>query len=120
MKVIYKISQDKIEDGFDIIELEIPLRDISEEEISILKKLDFQIEEMKTDLLKLRTDNFLNYLVEINNENKGIFFEKTKEFYKYMENMSYIRDNPLLYDNLIIWKNGIKIQMVVGVNRGEI
>lgn len=114
MKVIYKVSQNKIEDGFDLIELEISQRDITEEEMSILRKFDFQIEKIEKDLLQIRTDNFFNYVVEVNNEDKGIFLEKTKEFYKYIGNMSHIRENSPLYDNLIIWKNGIKIQMVVG------
>lgn len=113
MEVKYIISQDKIKDGFDSIELIILKNSISKKEKEILKKYYFSFEEIEDAQVKIKTDNFFNCFIEIDGKNEGIYFHKTKYFYTYMKDLSYLREDPSKYENLIISKDGIRIELII-------
>ena len=113
MRIKYIISHDKINGNFDFIELVILKNSISKKEKEILQKYCFIFEEIENTQMKIKTDNFLNCFVEIDGKNKGIYFHKTKYFYNYMNDLSYLREDPSKYENLIISKDGIRVELII-------
>ncbi len=113
MRIKYIVSNDKINGNFDFIELVILKNSISEKEKEILQKYSFIFEEIENAQMKIKTDNFFNCFVEIDGKNKGIYFHKTKYFYTYMKDLSYLREDPSKYKNLIISKDGIRVELII-------
>ena len=113
MRIKYIISHDTIKENFDFIELVISKNSISKKEKEILQKCCFIFEEIENTQMKIKTDNFLNCFVEIDGKNKGIYFHKTKYFYTYMKDLSYLREDPSKYENLIISKDGVRVELII-------
>lgn len=113
MEIKYIVSQNKVNGNLDSVEFVILKNSISKKEEEILKKYYFTFEELENTQVKIRTDYFLNCFVEIDGKNEGIYFYKTKYFYTYMKDLSYLREEPSKYENLIISKDGIKVELII-------
>ena len=113
MEIKYIVSQNKVNGNLDSVEFVILKNSISKKEEEILTKYYFTFEELENTQVKIRTDYFLNCFVEIDGKNEGMYFYKTKYFYTYMKDLSYLREEPSKYENLIISKDGIRIELII-------
>ncbi|EYD69446.1 hypothetical protein IX329_002607 [Fusobacterium necrophorum] len=117
MKFRYKTleTEDIIEDIQDedigMAEIEIILTTLDEREKKILKLCSVEYEYIDNSQIKLYTTDFINFSVEIDKKNEGIFLQKSKNYYEYFENNYFYEENPK-NRNLIISKEGVRVELI--------
>lgn len=91
--------------------IEVFFSSISEEEKEVLNSCGVEYKIINDKRIKISSEKFINFFIEIDGKSQGIFLEKTKEYYKYFkENYSY--EENINNKNLIISKEGIKIELI--------
>ena len=109
MKVVYEVY---IEDeNYDTppTRIELIFSELTTLEEKILKENNFKYEYTDENKVKIRNENFIYCTVEIDNENKGIFLEKTKNYYNYIKCDYYFLEKS---ENLVISKEGVKVELI--------
>ena len=109
MKVVYEVY---IEDeNYDIppTRIELIFSELTTLEEKILKENNFKYKYTDENKVKIRDENFIYCTVEIDNENKGIFLEKTKNYYNYIKGDYYFLEKS---KNLVISKEGVKVELI--------
>lgn len=98
----------------------IELDKITKEEENFFKKNNI-IYRTNKDKIEIFILSFLNYFVEYNSDAKeGIYFEKTKGYYKYYEDSYYIDEMTEEDPNLVICKDRLKLEIIVVLGKVEI
>ena len=111
---VYLEDENENEDDFDapMKRLELIFSHITEEEKEILEKYDFKHEYTKDNKIKLiDEDCAIYYTVEIDDEDKGIYLEKTKTYYNYFKYDFISRENERT-KNLVIFKEGVRVEII--------
>ena len=108
MKVIYEVF---IEDDDDasLTRIELIFSELTALEKKILEENNFKYEYTNENKIKIKDENFIYCTVEIDNENKGIFLEKTKNYYNYIKCDYYFLEKS---ENLVISKEGVKVELI--------
>ena len=108
MKVIYEVF---IEDDDDasLTRIELIFSELTALEKKILEENNFKYEYTNENKIKIKDENFIYCTVEIDNENKGIFLEKTKNYYNYIKGDYYFLEKS---KNLVISKEGVKVELI--------
>lgn len=118
MKVKYNIRSLIIEDNeIDFIEIKLESSSLNWREIQILKKSKIEYKVLKNKEILLIVKSFYSYFVEIDGESKGIFFEKTKRYNRYLKNALLLRteEEKNKIKNLIISKEGVRVEIEVKI-----
>ena len=108
-------NENENEDDFDAPRkrLELIFSHITEEEKEILEKYDFKYEYTEDNKIKLiDEDCAIYYTVEIDDEDKGIYLEKTKTYYNYFISRENERTK-----NLVISKEGVRVEIIFNERR---
>ena len=112
-------NENENEDDFDAPRkrLELIFSHITEEEKEILEKYDFKYEYTEDNKIKLiDEDCAIYYTVEIDDEDKGIYLEKTKTYYNYFKYDFISRENER-NKNLVIFKEGVRVEIIFNERR---
>ena len=112
-------NENENEDDFDAPRkrLELIFSHITEEEKEILEKYDFKYEYTEDNKIKLiDEDCAIYYTVEIDDEDKGIYLEKTKTYYNYFKYDFILRENERT-KNLVISKEGVRVEIIFNERR---
>ena len=111
-------NENENEDDFDAPRkrLELIFSHITEEEKEILEKYDFKYEYTEDNKIKLKEENAIYYTVEIDDEDKGIYLEKTKTYYNYFKYDFISRENERT-KNLVISKEGVRVEIIFNERR---
>ena len=114
----YLEDENENEDDFDIPmrKIELIFSHITEEEKEILEKYNFKYEYTKDNKIKLKEENAIYYTVEIDEEDKGIYLEKTKTYYNYFKYDFISRENERT-KNLVISKEGVRVEIIFNERR---
>ena len=109
MKVVYEVFIE--DDNYDTppTRIELIFSELTTLEEKILKENNFKYEYTDENKVKIRDENFIYCTVEIDNENKGIFLEKTKNYYNYIKCDYYFLEKS---ENLVISKEGVKVELI--------
>ena len=102
------------EDDFDTPRkrLELIFSHITEEEKEILEKYDFKYEYTEDNKIKLiDEDCAIYYTIEIDDEDKGIYLEKTKIYYNYFK-YDFCSKESEDTRNLVISKEGVRVEII--------
>ena len=91
--------------------LELIFSYLTEEEKEILEKYNFKYEYTEDNKIKLKEENAIYYTVEIDEEDKGIYLEKTKTYYNYFKYDFISRENERT-KNLVISKEGVRVEII--------
>ena len=116
---VYLEDENENEDDFDapMKRLEFIFSHITEEEKEILEKYDFKYEYTEDNKIKLiDEDCAIYYTVEIDDEDKGIYLEKTKTYYNYFKYDFISRENERT-KNLVIFKEGVRVEIIFNERR---
>ena len=70
-------------------------------------RIELIFSELKTLEEKILKEN--NFKYEYTDENKGIFLEKTKNYYNYIKGDYYFLEKS---KNLVISKEGVKVELI--------
>ena len=114
MEVRYDVYlEDQNEDDFDapMRKIELIFSYITEEEKEILEKYNFKYEYTEDNKIKLKEENAIYYTVEIDEEDKGIYLEKTKTYYNYFK-YDFISRESEDTRNLVISKEGVRVEII--------
>ena len=114
MEVRYDIYlEDQNEDDFDapMRKIELIFSHITEEEKEILEKYNFKYEYTEDNKIKLKEENAIYYTVEIDEEDKGIYLEKTKIYYNYFK-YDFCSKESEDTRNLVISKEGVRVEII--------
>jgi len=76
--------------------IELKFLNISKEEEQILKNLNINYKIYRNKTIKIQLLNFINYVVEKDGEEKGIYIKKTKEYEK-----AYFNVDALCTDDIV-------------------
>ena len=95
----------------ELIELEFSY--ISKEEEQILKNLNVSYKIYNDKTVKIQLLNFINYIVEEDEEEKGIYIEKTKEYEEFFKEANIIFNKNGNYINLVISKEKVRVEIIV-------
>ena len=95
----------------ELIELEFSY--ISKEEEQILKNLNVSYKIYNDKTVKIQLLNFINYIVEEDEEEKGIYIEKTKEYEEYFKEANIIFNKNGNYINLVISKEKVRVEIII-------
>ena len=108
MKVIYEVF---IEDDDDasLTRIELIFSELTTLEKKILEENNFKYEYTNENKIKIKDENFIYCTVEIDGQNKGIFLEKTKNYYNYIKCDYYFLEKS---ENLVISKEGVKVELI--------
>ncbi|WP_274236126.1 hypothetical protein [Fusobacterium nucleatum] len=108
MKVIYEVF---IEDDDDasLTRIELIFSELTALEKKILEENNFKYEYTNENKIKIKDENFIYCTVEIDGQNKGIFLEKTKNYYNYIKCDYYFLEKS---ENLVISKEGVKVELI--------
>ena len=108
MKVIYEVF---IEDDDDasLTRIELIFSELTALEKKILEENNFKYEYTNENKIKIKDENFIYCTVEIDGQNKGIFLEKTKNYYNYIKCNYYFLEKS---ENLVISKEGVKVELI--------
>ena len=112
-------NENENEDDFDAPRkrLELIFSHITEEEKEILEKYDFKYEYTEDNKIKLIDEDYaIYYTVEIDDEDKGIYLEKTKTYYNYFKYDFILRENERT-KNLVISKEGVRVEIIFNERR---
>ena len=117
MKVIYEVF---IEDDDDasLTRIELIFSELTALEKKILEENNFKYEYTNENKIKIKDENFIYCTVEIDGQNKGIFLEKTKTYYEYFK-YDYFFKKSEKTENLVISKEGIRIEIIFDKMNGE-
>ena len=97
--------------------LELLFSCLTEEEKEILEKYNFKYEYTKDNKIKLiDEDCAIYYTIEIDDEDKGIYLEKTKTYYNYFKYDFISRENERT-KNLVISKEGVRVEIIFNERR---
>ena len=120
MEVIYDVFIEDDEERFNNSpqKIEIIFSKLIEKEKELLEKYNFKYEYTDKNKIKIKDENFIYCTVEIDNENKGIFLEKTKTYYEYFK-YDYFFKKSEKTENLVISKEGIRIEIIFDKMNGE-
>ena len=116
---VYLEDQNENEDDFDapMRKIELIFSHITEEEKEILEKYDFKYEYTEDNKIKLIDEDYaIYYTVEIDDEDKGIYLEKTKTYYNYFKYDFISRENERT-KNLVISKEGVRVEIIFNERR---
>ena len=111
---VYLEDENENEDDFDAPRkrLELIFSHITEEEKEILEKYDFKYEYTEDNKIKLiDEDCAIYYTIEIDDEDKGIYLEKTKTYYNYFK-YDFISRESEDTRNLVISKEGVRVEII--------
>ena len=111
---VYLEDEDENEDDFDIPmrKIELIFSHITEEEKEILEKYNFKYEYTEDNKIKLiDEDCAIYYTVEIDDEDKGIYLEKTKIYYNYFK-YDFCSKESEDTRNLVISKEGVRVEII--------
>ena len=95
----------------ELIELEFSY--ISKEEEQILKNLNVSYKIYNDKTVKIQLLNFINYIVEEDEEEKGIYIEKTKEYEEFFKEANIIFNKNGNYINLVISKEKVRVEIII-------
>ena len=95
----------------ELIELEFSY--ISKEEDQILKNLNVSYKIYNDKTVKIQLLNFINYIVEEDEEEKGIYIEKTKEYEEFFKEANIIFNKNGNYINLVISKEKVRVEIII-------
>ena len=112
-------NENENEDDFDAPRkrLELIFSHITEEEKEILEKYDFKYEYTEDNKIKLIDEDYAIYnTVEIDDEYKWIYIEKTKNYYNYFKYDFISRENERT-KNLVISKEGVRVEIIFNERR---
>ena len=112
-------NENENEDDFDAPRkrLELIFSHITEEEKEILEKYDFKHEYTKDNKIKLIDEDYgIYYTIEIDDEDKGIYLEKTKTYYNYFK-YNFISKEDEKTRNLVISKEGVRVEIIFNEGR---
>ena len=107
-------NENENEDDFDAPRkrLELIFSHITEEEKEILEKYDFKYEYTEDNKIKLiDEDCAIYYTIEMDDEDKGIYLEKTKTYYNYFK-YDFISRESEDTRNLVISKEGVRVEII--------
>ena len=107
-------NENENEDDFDAPRkrLELIFSHITEEEKEILEKYNFKYEYTKDNKIKLiDEDCAIYYTIEIDDEDKGIYLEKTKIYYNYFK-YDFCSKESEDTRNLVISKEGVRVEII--------
>ena len=109
MKVVYEVFIE--DDNYDTppTRIELIFSELTTLEEKILKENNLKYEYTDENKVKIRDENFIYCTVEIDNENKGIFLEKTKNYCNYIKGDYYFLEKS---KNLVISKEGVKVELI--------
>ena len=116
---VYLENENENEDDFDapMRKIELIFSHITEEEKEILEKYDFKYEYTQDNKIKLiDEDCAIYYTVEIDDEDKGIYLEKTKTYYNYFKYDFISKENERT-KNLVISKEGVRVEIIFNERR---
>ena len=111
---VYLEDEDENEDDFDapMRKIELIFSHITEEEKEILEKYNFKYEYTKDNKIKLiDEDCAIYYTIEIDDEDKGIYLEKTKIYYNYFK-YDFCSKESEDTRNLVISKEGVRVEII--------
>ena len=111
---VYLEDENEVEDDFDfpMRKIELIFSHITEEEKEILEKYNFKYEYTKDNKIKLiDEDCAIYYTIEINDEDKGIYLEKTKIYYNYFK-YDFCSKESEDTRNLVISKEGVRVEII--------
>ena len=120
MEVIYDVFIEDDEERFNNSpqKIEIIFSKLMEKEKELLEKYNFKYEYMDKNKIKIKDENFIYCTVEIDGQNKGIFLEKTKTYYEYFKYDYFFKQSERT-ENLVISKEGIRIEIIFDKMNGE-
>ena len=115
MEVKYNIRYSIEDDEFDFIELRLSSSSLNKKEIQVLKENGIEHKYLENNKIILIIKSFYPYFVEIDGENRGIFFEKTEHYSKYLKDIFLLRSKAEMnkISNLVISKEGIRVEIEV-------
>lgn len=120
MEVIYDVFIEDDEERFNNSpqKIEIIFSKLMEKEKELLEKYSFKYEYVEKNKVKIKDENFIYCTVEIDGQNKGIFLEKTKTYYEYFKYDYFFKQSEKT-ENLVISKEGIRIEIIFDKMNGE-
>ena len=120
MEVIYDVFIEDDEERFNNSpqKIEIIFSKLIEKEKELFEKYNFKYEYTDKNKIKIKDENFIYCTVEIDGQNKGIFLEKTKTYYEYFK-YDYFFKKSEKTENLVISKEGIRIEIIFDKMNGE-
>ena len=107
-------NENENEDDFDapMRKIELIFSHITEEEKEILEKYNFKYEYTEDNKIKLiDEDCAIYYTIEIDDEDKGIYLEKTKIYYNYFK-YDFCSKESEDTRNLVISKEGVRVEII--------
>ena len=107
MKVIYEVFIE--DDDASLTRIELIFSELTALEKKILEENNFKYEYKNENKIKIKDENFIYCTVEIDGQNKGIFLEKTKNYYNYIKCDYYFLEKS---ENLVISKEGVKVELI--------
>ena len=107
MKVIYEVFIE--DDDASLTRIELIFSELTALEKKILEENNFKYEYTNENKIKIKDENFIYCTVEIDGQNKGIFLEKTKNYYNYIKCDYYFLEKS---ENLVISKEGVKVELI--------
>ena len=111
---VYLEDENENEDDFDapMRKIELIFSHITEEEKEILEKYNFKYEYTEDNKIKLiDEDCAIYYTIEIDDEDKGIYLEKTKIYYNYFK-YDFCSKESEDTRNLVISKEGVRVEII--------
>ena len=93
--------------------IELKFLNISKEEEQILKNLNINYKIYRNKTVKIQLINFINYIVEKDGVEKGIYIKKTKEYEKFFKEANIIFNKNEKYENLIISKDKVRVEVII-------
>ena len=114
-------NEDNISDEVDFDaprkRLELIFSHLAEEEKKLLDKYNFKYEYTKDNKIKLIDEDYgIYYTIEIDDEDKGIYLEKTKTYYNYFK-YNFISKEDEKTRNLVISKEGVRVEIIFNEGR---
>ncbi len=115
MEVKYNIRYSMEDNEFDFIELKLSSSSLNKKEIQVLKENGIEHKYLENNEIILIIKSFYSYFVEIDGENRGVFFEKTEHYSKYLKDISSLRSEAEVnkISNLVISKEGVRVEIEV-------
>lgn len=104
--------KDKYDSRLDSDILEINFKSITEKEEALLKKYNINYRKIGEDKIRILESRYSYYYVETDASNKGIYLEKTKQYYYIIETSYGIMEDNEDTINLIISKEGVRVEII--------
>lgn len=104
----------------NINKLEILMNSLTAEEENLLRNYSVYYEKIFNNKVIIHISDFIHYNVEIDENNSGIYLEDTKNYNEVLNEDSYNILEIKNYLNLVISKEGVKLEILLLKNRREI